>query len=159
MLEQLKRKIENRESLNELRDNMFDLKEEEKELVYSYYHFFNGSYGSAAIAFADAVDTLPVEEAIADANILYSSFGDFLCGMQFGECCDTCVEGAVSCSCCGGGAALVCGAVICAACMENAGMQGSCCWNFCEGIQDCVCGCICETIPELIYDCICGICS
>lgn len=159
MLTQLKKRIENRESLYELKKSMFDLKEEEKNLVYSYYHFFNGNFGAAALAFADAVDVLPTEDAISETNILYSSFGDFLCGMQIAECCDECAESAASCSCCGGGFMLICGAVICVTCMENTGMEGSCCWNFCEGIQDCVCGCVCESIPELICDCICGICD
>ena len=157
MLKQLKRKIENRESLHELRDSMSDLKEEEKELVYSYYHFFNGNYGNAAIAFANAIDALPVEDVLADASILYFSFGDFLCWTQCVESCDTCAEGVGSCSCCGGRIALVCGAMLCVTCMKNAGMEGSCCWNIFAGIQDCICGCICETIPELIYDCVCGV--
>ena len=163
MLKHLKRKIENGESLHELRNCMIDLKEEEKGLVYSYYYFFNGNYGSAAITLADAIDTLPVEELLTDINILYSSFGDFLCGFlcgrQLSDCCDTCVEGASSCSFCWAGVALICGAAICATCMKNTGMEGSCCWNFCEGIQDCICGCTCETIPDLICDCICGTCS
>lgn len=143
MLEWLKKQIEKGKSPYELEAVMSGLKEEERNLIHSYYHFLCGNYGSAALAFADAVDTMSMEEAVREINILYSDIGDFLCGWELGECCGRVTEWCTSCSCCTSGMALLCGAMFCSVCMKDVGMEGSCCWSFCAGIQDCVCDCMC----------------
>lgn len=99
-----------------------------------------------------------IEKSVLNLDNISYSWGDFCAGCTCGLLSGDTLENIISC--CSGNCflsicSLIFGAACCTAVMENMGMEGSICWNFCGAIQDGTCNCL-ESCIEGVFTCVCG---